>query len=337
MRIVFAGTPEFAAVALAALHRAGHEIVLVLTQPDRSAGRGMKLRPSPVKQFALAHGIEVFQPATLRPEHRTRGNEGAAAQAKLRSVFAGDHAADLMVVAAYGLILPQAVLDMPALGCVNIHASLLPRWRGAAPIHRAIEAGDVRTGITIMRMDAGLDTGPMLLARTVPIAADDTTASLHDTLAALGGSLIVEALARFDTLEAQPQPASGVTYAQKVDKHEAALDFRLPASVLANRVRAFNPAPGAMAVLMENSSAGTRAGDGGAPVPLKFWRARVVDCAGEPGQVLAADAHGVVIAAGDGRAICVTELQKPGGKRLGAREFLAGCPIAAGVHVTPAG
>ncbi len=322
MRIVFAGTPEFAAVALAALHAAGHEIALVLTQPDRPAGRGMKLHPSPVKAFALAHGIEVMQPPTLRLNHPTRGAEAAAAHAALAQVFGESQRAQLMIVAAYGLILPQAVLDLPARGCLNIHASLLPRWRGAAPIHRAIEAGDAETGITIMRMEAGLDTGPMLMVRTLPIASDDTTGVLHDKLAALGATLIVDALNQLDTLVPVPQPAAGVTYAHKFDKHEAVLDFTLPAQTLVDRVRAFDPVPGAVATLATTDGA----------LPLKCWRARVVEAAGAPGAVLAADAHGVVIACGDGKAIGLSELQKPGGKRLPAREFLAGSPIAVGAR-----
>lgn len=323
MRIVFAGTPEFAAAALAALHGAGHEIALVLTQPDRPAGRGMKLQASPVKQFAVAHAIPVLQPPTLRVEHKTHGAEAAAAQAALQAACSGARPAEAMVVAAYGLLLPQAALDMPARGCLNIHASLLPRWRGAAPIHRAVEAGDAETGITIMSMDAGLDTGPMLLARRLPIAADDTTGSLHDKLAALGAAAILEALDQLDTLVPMPQPAAGVTYASKIDKHEAVLDFSLPARTLVDRVRALNPAPGAVAMFE----------DGGvAPVPIKCWRAHVEAGAGDPGRVLASDARGVTVACGDGRAICITELQKPGGKRLVAREFLAGLPIRPGAR-----
>ena len=325
MRLVFAGTPEFAATALAALHAAGHEIVLVLTQPDRPAGRGMKLHPSPVKQFALAHGIEVLQPPSLRPEHPTRGAEAAAAQAALARVFTQAPAAEAMVVAAYGLILPQAVLDMPARGCLNIHGSLLPRWRGAAPIHRAIEAGDTETGITIMRMEAGLDTGPMLLARSIPIGPAATTGQVHDQLAALGGELIVEALAQIDTLVPVPQPSAGVTYANKVEKHEAQLDFTLPAAQLVNRVRAFDPVPGGAAWL----------DIAGGPLALKCWGAQCAAGQGTPGTVLAADAQGVVIACGDGQAIRLTEWQKPGGKRLPAREFLAGTPIAVGARFVP--
>ena len=209
MKLVFAGTPEFAAQALRAIVAAGHQVDLALTQPDRRSGRGMALQASPVKQLASEHGIEIFQPASLRD---------AAVQEKLRAV-----AADAMVVAAYGLILPQAVLDLPRLGCLNIHASLLPLWRGAAPIQRAILAGDAETGVCIMQMDAGLDSGPVLLSQVLPIAPDETAGSLHDRLAKLGGCLIVEALARLP-MPAQPQSAQGVTYAAKLEKSEAVLD-----------------------------------------------------------------------------------------------------------------
>ena len=219
MKVAFAGTPEFAATALRAILAAGHEVPLVLTQPGRPAGRGMKLHPSPVKQLALQHGIAVSQPQRLRSEEE---------RAPLRAA-----AADVLVVAAYGIILPQAVLDLPHHGCLNIHASLLPRWRGAAPIHRAIEAGDAETGITIMQMDAGLDTGAMLLRRSIEILPDDTTASLHDRLARLGGEMIVDALAQLPAgLAATEQPADGVTYAHKIDKAEARLDWRLDAARL---------------------------------------------------------------------------------------------------------
>lgn len=311
MRVIFAGTPEFAAVALAALHEAGFTIPLVLTQPDRPAGRGMQLQPSPVKQFALRHDIPVAQPVSLRLDGKY---PDVAAQAH-ELLRATPH--DVMVVAAYGLILPVSVLTIPPLGCINIHASLLPRWRGAAPIHRAIEAGDADTGITIMQMDEGLDTGDMLLIEREPIAPADTTASLHDRLAALGGRMIVDALNRLATggLQRTPQPPDGVTYAAKIAKDEAALDFRLPAEVLLRRVHAFNPFPGASAQV-----------DG---VTLKLWEAQVSPLAGEPGCVLAADGDGVTIACGE-RALRVTELQKPGGKRLAAAAFLQGFSLKAG-------
>jgi methionyl-tRNA formyltransferase len=214
-----------------------------------------------------------------------------------------------MVVAAYGLILPQAVLDLPRRGCINIHASLLPRWRGAAPIHRAIEAGDAQTGITIMQVEAGLDTGPMLLAEAIDIDAQDSTGSLHDRLAALGARLVVAALARFDDLLPVPQPEAGVTYAGKIDKAEARLDWNQPAAVLARKLRAFNPFPGAVATL--------------AGQDVKAWRGDAVACSGRPGQVLAADAAGIVVACGEG-ALRLTELQKPGGRRVTAADFLHG-------------
>jgi methionyl-tRNA formyltransferase len=310
MRIVFAGTPEFAQQALAALHAAGFELPLVLTQPDRPAGRGLKLQASPVKQFALEHGIEVAQPRSLRLDGKYPDDAAAAQQALLRA------RPDAMVVAAYGLILPQWVLDLPRLGCLNIHASLLPRWRGAAPIHRAIEAGDAHTGVTIMQMDAGLDTGAMLLTQTLPIAADDTTASLHDQLAALGAQLIVQALAQADTLVATAQPAEGMTYAAKIDKAEAALDWRVPAALLERRIRAFQPAPGAAA-----SIAGT---------PIKIWQASVQPHAqAAPGTVLAAGEQGIDVATAEG-VLRLERLQKAGGKPLQASEFLRGFAIAPG-------
>lgn len=310
MRVIFAGTPEFAAQALSAIVAAGHEVALVLTQPDRPAGRGMSLQPSAVKQVALAHGIEVFQPLTLKD---------AEAQAKVAAV-----GAEVMVVAAYGLILPQAVLDLPRFGCLNIHASLLPRWRGAAPIQRALLAGDSETGVCIMQMEAGLDTGPMLLDAALPISAEHTTASLTEALARLGARLIVEALqqAQRGGLSARAQPEQGVTYAAKIAKQEAWLDFARPALELARQVRAFDPFP----------VASVRLGD----EVLRLWRASAVERAAPaaPGTVLAADGAGVVIAAGEG-ALCITELQRAGGRRLPAREFLAGCPLAPGLRAAP--
>lgn len=311
MKIIFAGTPEFAAVALAALHAAGHEITLVLTQPDRPAGRGMQLHASAVKQFALAHNIPVAQPISLKLD----GKYPDVAKEAHDLLHATPH--DVMVVAAYGLILPQSVLDIPRLGCLNIHASLLPRWRGAAPIHRAIEVGDVETGVTIMQMELGLDTGPMLLMERLPIAADDTTATLHDKLAKLGGDMIVEALHKLEqgSLTATPQPEAGANYAAKIAKEEATLDLTQPAQELARKIRAFNPFPGAMGICN-----GT---------PVKFWQAEAVESSNHwlAGQVISANAHdGVVIACGDG-ALRVTELQKPGGKRLPAAEFIKGFPL----------
>ncbi len=301
MRVAFAGTPEFARAALAALLQANFDVPLVLTQPDRPAGRGQKLQMSPVKQLALAHGIAVHQPERLKDP---------ASHEALRAA-----AADILVVAAYGLILPQAVLDMPRFGCINIHASLLPRWRGAAPIQRAIEAGDAETGVTLMRMEAGLDTGPMLLKEVVPIAAGDNAASLHDKLAAVGARLVVDGLRRFDQLIPMVQPTEGVTYATKVDKTEALLDFRRPAVELARRIRAFDPFPGATAVL-----------DG---TTIKLWCAEPSELSGRPGTVLAADSQGIVVACGMG-ALRLTQLQKPGGKRLTAADLLRGFPLTPG-------
>ena len=302
MKIIFAGTPEFAATALQALLAAGHEVVLVLTQPDRPAGRGMVLQASAVKKLALAHGIPVSQPERLKDPVTHEPIRAACTEG----------GAELMVVAAYGLILPQAVLDLPRRGCINIHASLLPRWRGAAPIQRAIEAGDAQTGITIMGVEAGLDTGPMLLAAAIDIDAQDSAGSLHDRLAALGGKLVVEALARFDELVPVVQPEAGVTYAGKIDKAEARLDWNQPAAILARKLRAFNPFPGAVVML---------AGE-----PVKAWCGDVVDGNGRPGQVLAADAAGIVVACGE-NALRLTELQRPGGRRVTSADFLSGHPL----------
>ena len=342
MNVVFAGTPEFARVALAALHAAGHVIPLVLTQPDRPAGRGMKLQASPVKQFALAHDIPVIQPRSLRLDGKYPEDAAAARDALLAA------RADVMVVAAYGLILPQWVLDAMStarpsegakapsggsatgesverggmgLGCINIHASLLPRWRGAAPIHRAIEAGDRETGITIMQMDEGLDTGDMLLVENLSITPGASTATLHDELAALGGRLIVEALqqAARGALRATPQPTDGVSYAHKIEKHEAAIDWSQPATQIERRIRAFDPFPGASSTL-----------DG---ETIKFWRASVESIEHAPesvaGQVLHVGDDGVLIACGQG-VLRATELQRPGGKRLPVREFLRGFALQAG-------
>ncbi|UDF37020.1 UNVERIFIED_ORG: methionyl-tRNA formyltransferase [Shinella sp. XGS7] len=311
MRVVFAGTPEFARVALERLQAAGFEIPLVLTQPDRPAGRGMKLQASPVKQFALEQGIAVAQPRSLRLDGKFPDEAEAGRQALLEA------RPDVMVVAAYGLILPQWVLDLPRLGCLNIHASLLPRWRGAAPIHRAIEAGDAETGITIMQMDAGLDTGDMLLIEREPIRAEDTTASLHDRLAALGGRLIVEALelAACGGLQATPQPEAGVNYAHKIEKAESAIDWQQDAAQIARRLRAFDPFPGGQAQLEGET--------------LKIWRAEPAEGAGAPGEVLAAEAGSLVVACGQG-ALRLLELQRAGGKRLGAAAFLQSRPIAPG-------
>ncbi|HBF49690.1 MAG TPA: methionyl-tRNA formyltransferase [Massilia sp.] len=310
MKVVFAGTPEFAAVALRQLIAAGFEIPLVLTQPDRPAGRGMQLQASAVKQVALEHGIAVAQPLSLRMDSKDpqRALEASEAHARLNSL---DY--DVMVVAAYGLILPRSTLDIAP--CINIHGSLLPRWRGAAPIHRAIESGDVETGVTIMGMEEGLDTGPMMLIERVAIEDSDTTGSLHDKLAALGGGMIVDALRRMERgeLTSTPQPEDGVTYAAKIAKEEAKLDFALPAVALWRKVRAFNPFPAAQGTV--NGTA------------VKIWNAQPVEGFGPAGKVLSANAQeGIVVACGDG-ALRLLELQKPGGKRLPAAEFLKSFPL----------
>jgi methionyl-tRNA formyltransferase len=316
MRIIFAGTPEFARTALQALHDAGFAIPLVLTQPDRPAGRGMKLQASPVKQFALEHGLPVAQPRSLRLDGKYPEDAGAARDAIVAAQ------ADAMVVAAYGLILPQWVLDAPRLGCLNIHASLLPRWRGAAPIHRAIEAGDSDTGVTIMQMDAGLDTGGMLLRESIAIAGDDTTGSLHDKLAVLGAGLCVQALraAEGGALQAVPQPEQGVTYAHKIDKAQAAVDWSLPAAVIERKVRAFNPAPGATAMFKGEA--------------LKLWRCEIDSALRNTdagyGTILYADKAGVGVACGQG-VLRLTELQRPGGRRLPVADLLRGFEMAPGM------
>jgi methionyl-tRNA formyltransferase len=315
VRVIFAGTPEFARVALARLLEAGLTVPLVLTQPDRPAGRGMKLQASPVKQLALEHAIAVAQPRSLRLDGKFPDDAAAA-----RDAIAAARA-DVMVVAAYGLILPDWTLTAPRLGCLNIHASRLPRWRGAAPIHRAIEAGDDETGVTIMQMDAGLDTGDMLLLETLPIRGDDTTATLHDRLAALGGRLIVEALERAACggLRPVPQPAHGITYAHKIEKAESAVDWSLPATQIERRIRAFDPFPGASTTCQGET--------------VKLWKSRIdsnqrrfdAGC----GQILSANADGVRVVTGDG-VLCVTELQRAGGKRLPAADFLRGFALPAG-------
>jgi len=314
LRLIFAGTPEFARVALEALVTAGHDVALVITQPDRPAGRGMRLQASPVKLFALQHKIPVVQPRSLRrdgnfPEDALQAG-AAIAQAN----------ADAMVVAAYGLILPQWVLEVPRLGCLNIHASLLPRWRGAAPIHRALEAGDPVTGVTIMQMDAGLDTGDMLLAEKIPIESTDTGVTLHDKLANLGGRLIVRALeeASCDALVAVAQPTHGITYAHKVEKHEAMLDWSLPAAVLERRVRAFDPFPGALARIGEEN--------------VKIWQAQSLTGSAlnhPPGEVLAVGPSGIDVATGEG-VLRLTQLQRAGGRRLEAADFLRGFALLPG-------
>ncbi len=315
MKVIFAGTPEFSAQALQALLAAGFEVPLVLTQADRPAGRGLQLQASAVKQLALAHTIPVVQPLSLRLD----GKYPDAAKATHDLLRATPH--DVMVVAAYGLILPPSLLEIPPLGCINIHASLLPRWRGAAPIQRAIEAGDSETGITIMQMDQGLDTGAMLIKQSLPIAPNDTTATLHDKLATLGSKMIVEVLRQSPlTLAAVPQTEDGANYAAKILKEEAALDFTQSADILARKIRAFNPFPGAYAVLNG--------------VNIKIWQAEVLPGINannaQPGQILAAHANeGIIVACGKG-ALRLIELQKPGGKRLPAAQFLQGFSMESG-------
>jgi methionyl-tRNA formyltransferase len=315
MKVAFAGTPEFAAEALRRLIDARFEIPLVLTQPDRPAGRGMKLQASPVKQLAQEHGIPVVQPRSLRLDGKYP-EDASAGKAAIEAARP-----DVIVVAAYGLILPQWVLDLPRLGCLNIHASLLPRWRGAAPIHRAIEAGDARTGITIMQMDAGLDTGDMLVVEAIDIWPDDTTSTLHDRLAALGGRLVVEALeaAACGGLQRTPQPAEGVTYAHKIEKAESAIDWSQPAAQIERRVRAFDPFPGASFQL--------------AGQPVKLWRAAVrPEVSAPPGTVVHVDASRLAVACGEG-GLDLLELQRPGGKRQPAQAFLQGQPVAPGTRL----
>jgi methionyl-tRNA formyltransferase len=304
LRIVFAGTPEFSVPALQALHDAGHAIVAVYTQPDRPAGRGRALAASAVKQRALELGLPVEQPPTLKT---------VEAQARLASF-----APDLMVVVAYGLILPQAVLDIPRLGCLNIHGSLLPRWRGAAPIQRAVLAGDERTGISIMLMDAGLDTGPELLRRELAIGPHETAGELHDRLAPLGAEAIVDAVRGWaeGTLQAQPQPATGATYASKISKEEARIDWSQAATAIARQVRAFNPWP----------VAETKLGD----EQVRIWDARPAtdfsDAPAAPGTVVHADDGRLLVATGD-RALDVLTLQFPGRKPLKARDILNSRPL----------
>jgi methionyl-tRNA formyltransferase len=322
LRVIFAGTPEFARLALERLHGAGAQVVLVLSQPDRPAGRGMKLQASSVKQFALAHAMPVAQPAGLRLD----GKYGADAAAARAAILAAD--ADVMVVAAYGLILPQWVLDAMQvarvdgrrrLGCLNIHGSLLPRWRGAAPIHRAIEAGDTHTGVTIMQMDVGLDTGDMLLQQALPIDPQDTTGSLHDKVADLGAELVVSALARAVKQVLQPtrQPEAGVTYAHKIEKHEALIDWADDAPSICRRVRAFNPFPGATTTLQGEI--------------IKVWRAASGNPhpAASPGTVLSVGPEGIAVAS-NGVAVVLQELQRPGGKRLAIADFLRGFAVQPG-------
>ena len=297
MRVIFAGTPDFAASALAAVIEAGHEILVVLTQPDRPKGRGMKLTPSPVKTLALQHELPVWQPENLKD---------VAIQQQLR-----DLQADVMVVAAYGLLLPAVVLDIPQYGCLNIHASLLPRWRGAAPIQRAIEAGDAESGVCIMQMDVGLDTGDVLLSRSTPITEVTTAAQLHDDLAVIGAQAIVEALAELPELTAIPQPEAGVTYAQKLSKADAEIDWALGAKQIHAKIRALNPVPGAWSSLNEQL--------------IKIWASKVLEQRSDAaiGSIVAADKQDIAVQTGAG-VILITELQASGSKRMAAAAFVAG-------------
>ncbi len=308
MRVAFAGTPPFAAQALEAILASGHEVPLVLTRPDRPAGRGLQLAASPVAQLAERHGIPLAKPHTLRDP------------AERNAIVAASP--DVMVVAAYGLILPREALDIPRLGCLNVHASLLPRWRGAAPIQRALLAGDARTGITIMRMEEGLDTGPALLEEAIAIGPRETAGTLTQRLAELGARSIVAALDDLSGLAPTPQDDALATYAAKVEKAEAAIDWRRTSEEIDRHVRAFDPAPGATATL-----------DG---VSLKVWSVEPADGRGEPGTVLQAAQGRLVVATGNG-ALALIEVQKPGGKRLSASQFLQGARLEAGRKLDSAG
>lgn len=319
MNIVFAGTPVFAAQALQAILDAGFNVPLVLTQPDRPSGRGMKLTPSPVKQVALAHHINVAQPTSLKLDGK-HPLEASAAREILQAANA-----DVMVVAAYGLILPTDVLETPTHGCINIHASLLPRWRGAAPIHRAIEAGDAATGITLMQMDAGLDTGDMLAIESLPITPQHTTAVLHDELAAMGARMVVDYLKALQSGTAQTgttQPSEGVNYASKIDKAESHLNWKDNATTLEQKIRAFDPTPGCVAKIDDNTS-------------FKIWAAQVVHNNVHPhiaGTVLGVDKQGIDVACGQG-VLRITQAQKAGAKRLPVAQFIDGFALSAGTQL----
>ena len=305
MKVIFAGTPDFAAAALKAIAAAGFEIPLVLTQPDRPKGRGMQLAPSPVKQAALELGLRVAQPEKLR--------NNAEALQMLEEVEA-----DVMVVAAYGLILPQDVLDTPKHGCLNIHASLLPRWRGAAPIQRAIEAGDAETGVCIMQMDIGLDTGDVVSEHRYAIQSTDTANEVHDALMNLGAEAIVADLQQLKAegrLKSVKQPEEGVTYAQKLSKEEARIDWNESAAVIERKIRAFNPVPAAWVEYQGK--------------PMKIWRAEVVAQQGRAGEVLSCSSDGLIVACG-ANALKITELQPSGGKRMNIAAFAAGHTVEAG-------
>lgn len=306
LRLVFMGTPDFSVPVLAEIIAAGHEVVAVYSQPPRKAGRGMAEQPSPVHRFAEEHGLPVFTPVSLKDEAEQK-------------VFAG-HGADAAVVVAYGLLLPKPVLDAPRLGCLNLHASLLPRWRGAAPIQRAIMAGDRETGVMVMQMEEGLDTGPVLLAEHVAIAPDETAGRLHDRLSPIGASLMVRALAALSrgSLEAVPQAAEGVTYAKKITKEEARIDWSRPASDLDCHIRGLTPFPGAF----------FEAGTGKNATRIKVLRATPVSQSGRPGETLSAG-DTIIIACGEG-ALEISELQRAGKSPMSARDFLLGFPLVAG-------
>ncbi len=316
MKIIFAGTPPFAARALEALIDAGHEVCLVLSQPDRPSGRGMKLTPSAVKALAVERGIAVATPKTL--SFKKDPDEAAAMHQLLRSMNA-----DIMVVAAYGMLLPQAVLDIPkgigpqnSVKCINIHASLLPRWRGAAPITRAIEAGDSHFGVTLMKMDAGLDTGPMLMQESFPLNGTETTVSLTNSVAELGADMLVRLLAQTESITITEQPQEGVTYAYKVLKEEGRMNFSLSASELERKIRAFSPFPSSFA---EHNG-----------TTVKIWEARLrEDITGQPGEVVEVNKEGITIACAQG-GICATVLQRSGKPKMPAQSFLQGYPITKG-------
>lgn len=324
MRLIFAGTPPFAATALNAIHDAGHQIMLVLTQPDRQAGRGLHLTPSATADAALNLGIRIEKPHTLKSDD---------VQALLKGFNA-----DAMIVAAYGLILPQAVLNIPKFGCLNIHGSLLPRWRGAAPVQRAIEAGDRETGVAIMQMDAGLDTGAVLLERHLPIAPDDTSATLFAKLSALGARAIVDALSQIETLVPRPQGSDGMTYAKKIEKSEARIDFSLPAAVIERKLRAFDPFPGCEITYgtlgsVKSPAASNASGDKNT---LKIWRANVLPAISTalPGTVVEISSQSLHVSCGH-NLLSIETVQKPGGKRLAIADYLRGLSSAAAPHTHP--
>lgn len=293
--VIFAGTPDFAAAALNAIVAADFNVPLVLTQPDRPSGRGLKLQPSAVKKAALTHGLTVMQPTTLKT-------------AEIQAILENQQA-DVMVVAAYGLLLPQAVLNIPRYGCLNIHASLLPRWRGAAPIQRAIEAGDQETGVCIMQMDAGLDTGSVISRHKYTIKTDDTASEVHDALMQLGADAIVADLQQINQLQPIPQSETGVTYAHKLSKAEAQINWTRPAAEIVRKIRAFNPVPGAWTVWQDK--------------PLKIWRAKIVSYTGIPGMVLHSNEHELIVACGKD-SISIEEIQKAGSKAMSVTAFQAG-------------